>query len=262
MQDSRMRNAYDEIRLAPESSARIRAALERELSSGEEKEPVKTATKTIHILLIAAILAVLAAGSAFALGLPHSTGSHYMRDQGVYRSLKDLPEVEKIVGYPVTAVEEFSNGLRFESLYVGGEAVYDEDFNVLQEYYGVMAEYRSDDGKRITLSLTPVLDILGGHEAPAPSETRDLDGVELRLSFDRYRFVPPDYEKTEEDLRREAAGHFYISYGADAVEEHDYAFADFVLDGVNYVLMDSDASPASGDTLTQMAAELLAAHRG
>ena len=41
--------------------------------------------------------------------------------------------------------------------------------------------------------------------------------------------------------------------------EYDMAFADFVMDGVNYTLMDMYASEDSFDVLTQMAKEILEA---
>jgi hypothetical protein len=69
--------------------------------------------------------------------------------------------------------------------------------------------------------------------------------------------VPEDYEKTEDDLAREAAGHYYISFGSDKIEEYDMAFADFTLDDVIYTLMDMTANEDSFDTLILMASEII-----
>ena len=79
----------------------------------------------------------------------------------------------------------------------------------------------------------------------------------MRLSHDRYRLVPEDYEKTEADLAAEAAGHFYISFGADEIEERDLSSADFTLGEVNYVLL--CFADVSFDELSALAAELIAA---
>ena len=54
-----------------------------------------------------------------------------------------------------------------------------------------------------------------------------------------------------------SAGHYFITYGADRVEERDYAFASFTLDGVEHVLMAQGND--SVDTLYAMAAEVIAA---
>ena len=81
----------------------------------------------------------------------------------------------------------------------------------------------------------------------------------MDLSLDHYKMVPEDYEKTPEDLAREAAGHYYVSFGSDSIEEHDFAFAVFVLNGTSCVLTDTAASPGSLDALARSAAELIAA---
>lgn len=258
MPDNRIRRAYDRIELSAESSARILSALES-ASPGEETN-VKKMRKPLSVFVIAAILAVLMMGTAYAaFGKPAATGSHYMRGEGEYSSLADLPKVEKTVGYPVTAVESFSNGYTFDRLHIGGEAVYDEDFNVLQEYYGVMLSYKKDGAPDVTVNLTPVLEIEGGSEAPAPTEWREANGTAIRLSLDHYKLVPEDYEKTPEDEANIAAGHYYISYGSDEIEERDFAFAGFTLGEVKYVIMCDRAEEISFSDLAAMAGEIITA---
>ena len=262
MPDKRFREAYDAVTLSEESAARIWAVLESELPPGEETRSMKKLKNPVRVFVLAALIAVLMVGSAYAIsGVAHSTGSHIMRDTGEFTSLSDLPKVEKTAGYPITAVEAFSNGYTFRSMYLGGEAVYDETYTPLKEYYGVTFTYTKPGAREITISVDPVLDIPGTHEPPAPTGTRTIGGVSVRFSLDHYKFVPEDYEKTEADLAAEEAGHFYLSYGSDAVEEHEFAFVGFTLDGVQYVLMDTAADGASEDTLYSMAAELIAAHK-
>lgn len=262
MPDKRFVEAYDSVRLDPEAETRIRAELARELTSREEKSEMKKTVRSLRLALIAVVAAMLLAGAAYASGLASFTASHYMHGQGEYLSIADLPKVEKQVGYPITAPEEFSNGLRFEKMNVGGEAVYDESNNALMEYYGVMICYTGDSGKEITLNLSPALNIPGTHEKRTPSDTQNIEGVTVALNFDHYKLVPEDYEKSAADLANEKTGHYFISFGADMMQEAEYAFADFVLDGTEYVLMDTRASAGSGDELLQMAAEIIAAHRG
>lgn len=262
MPDKRFREAYDAVRLDTESAARIWAALESELLPREEKHSMKKLKNPVRIFVIAALIAVLMVGSAYAIsGVAHSTGTHLMRDTGEFTSLSELPKVEKTAGYPITAVEAFSNGYAFQSMYLGGEAVYDENYTVLKEYYGVTFTYVKPGAREITISVDPVLDIPGTHEPPAPTGTRSIGGVSVRFSLDHYKFVPEDYEKTEADLAAEEAGHFYISYGSDAVEEHEFAFVGFTLDGAEYALMDMAADSNSEEMLYAMAAELIAAHK-
>ena len=263
MIDKRFVDAYNRIELESDSAARIWSALEQELPPGEEKRSMKKNRNPIRVAVIAAVIAVMLIGSAYAISdVAHSTGTHIMRDTGEFTSLSALPKVVKTAGYPITAVEKFSNGYTFRSLFLGGEAAYDENQNVLKEYYGVTMTYAKPGARDLTVSVSPVLGIPGAHEAPVPTGTRTIDGVEIHFSRDHYKFVPEVYEKTEADLAAEKAGHFYISFGADAIMESEFAFVEFTLDGVEYTLMDSAADGGSEETLYQMAAEIIAAWRG
>ena len=216
--------------------------------------------KRILTFALAAALILLLGAAAYAVtGVPRYVGTHPMPQTAEYASLAELPQVEKTVGYPVTVPARFSNGYAFAGLRVNGQAVFGESSEVLQEYYGVHASYSKPGAPELYLDLSPVLDLEGGGEAPAPGEQRTFDGVTVDLTRDHYKLVPADYEKTGDDLAREAAGHFYISFGADKIEEREIASAGFALDGVNYTLMDMTAGAGSLDTLAEMAAELIRA---
>ena len=213
--------------------------------------------KILAIALAAALILALGAAAYALSGIPRFTGTHRMPKTAEYDTLEKLPKIEKDVGYPVTAPAQFSNGYIFSKLSVDGEAVYGDGNEVLKEYYGVHVTYTKADEQDIILNLTPVLELEGGGEAPEPSERRTVDGVTVNLNLDHYKVVPENYEETEDDLTRKSAGHYYISWGSDEIMEYDMAFADFVMDGVNYTLMDMFASKSSFDTLTQMAKEIL-----
>ena len=215
--------------------------------------------RIVTFALSAALMLVLGV-SAFAIwGIPRFTGTHPMPKTAEYTSLSALPEIEKDVGYPVTVPERFSNGYAFSRLRVDGEAVFGESYEVLKEYYSVHVTYTRDGEPDLSLSLSPVSEFESSGEAPVrtPSEQRTVSGVTVDLNCDHYKFVPEDYEKTEDDLAQEAAGHYYISFGSDQIEEREVAFADFTLDNVSYTLMDMAAKETSLDTLAQMAGEII-----
>lgn len=216
--------------------------------------------KRIVTFALAAALMLVLGISAFAIwGIPRFTGTHPMPKTAEYTSLSALPEIEKDVGYPVTVPEHFSNGYAFSMLRVDGEAVFGESYEVLKEYYSVHVTYTRDGEPDLSLSLSPVSEFESISEAPArtPSEQRTVSGVTVDLNCDHYKFVPEDYEKTEDDLAQEAAGHYYISFGSDQIEEREVASAKFKLDNVSYTLMDMAAKETSLDTLTQMAGEII-----
>ena len=216
--------------------------------------------KRIVTFALAAALMLVLGISAFAIwGIPRFTGTHPMPKTAEYTSLSALPEIEKDVGYPVTVPEHFSNGYAFSMLSVDGEAVFGESYEVLKEYYSVHVTYTRDGEPDLSLSLSPVLEFESISEAPVrtPSEQRTVSGVTVDLNSDHYKLVPEDYEKTEDDLAQEAAGHYYISFGSDQIEEREVASAEFKLDNVSYTLMDMAAKETSLDTLAQMAGEII-----
>lgn len=216
--------------------------------------------KQIITAALAAALILVLGVSAFAIwGIPRFTDTHQMPKTAEYTSLSALPEIEKDVGYPVTVPEHFSNGYAFSMLRVDGEAVFGESYEVLKEYYSVHVTYTRNGAPDLSLSLSPVLELESSSEAPVrtPSEQRTVSSVTVDLNCDHYKVVPEDYEKTEDDLAQEAAGHYYISFGSDQIEEREVASAEFKLDNVSYTLMDMAAKETSLDTLTQMAGEII-----
>ena len=236
----------------------IRYAPEEAYVSSERMLYMKK-KRLITLALAAALILALGITSYAVTGGARSTGTHIMKDTGEYTDLADLPKVEEIAGYKICLPEKFSNGFAFSKLYLGGEAVYDENYLPLKEYYSVMSTYVSGEGRVLYLDVSPVPDLPDIPEPPAPSSGCFIGETEVRISKDHYKFVPADYEKTEADLAAEEAGHYYISFGADEIEEYDMIFADFDLENVRYVLMDmGDQEPAlSEQAIIQMASELI-----
>ena len=193
----------------------------------------------------------------FAAALILALGATAYAIFGVYTSLSELKQVEKTVGYAVTAPERFSNGYSFSLLTVRGEAVYDENFEVEKEFYGVHVDYTKDGSPNRYLDLSPI----PGTDQLEPTELRVINGASVRLNLDHYKIVPEDYQETDEDRAREAGGHYYISYGSENVMEFDMASACFEINGVEYILSDMAATEGTLNELAQMTAELIAAAR-
>ena len=235
------------------------AAYSPQAGQGSPERIVPMNKKRIITFALAAVLILALGITAYAGGgLLRAIGTHAMPKTGEYSSLAELPKIEKDVGFPMIVPEDFSNGYRFSDLKVNGEAVYGENNEVLTEYYTVHALYAKPGSAEIRLVLGPVFELPDTPAAPEPGERRTVGGVPVELTRDHYKVVPEDYEKTEDDLAREAEGHFYISFGSDEIEEYELAFAGFRLDGVEYTLMDMAATADSPDILAQMAEEIIA----
>ncbi len=224
------------------------------VQSAPERIVLMKKKRMISMVLAAALLLALGI-TAYAVFGSRCVVSHDLRGAGEYTSLSALKQVEDTVGYGVTAPERFSNGYAFSLLKVRGEAVISETGEVEREYYGVHVEYAKPGSPDRFLDLDPVL----GETQPEPTERRTVNGVPVRLNLDHYKIVPEDYRKTADDLAREAAGHFYISFGSGSVTEYDMASAEFELRGVDYCLWDMGASADTLGELARMAAELIGA---
>ena len=72
------------------------------------------------------------------------------------------------------------------------------------------------------------------------TESREINGVTVYYNKDVYKFVPTDYEKTDKDTQYEAAGHFYISYGSEKVENRVLDSIVFEANGKSYNLISFD----------------------
>ena len=216
---------------------------------------VHMSKKRIITFALAAALILALGTAAYAIFGLRSIGTHEMPETGEYTSLSELKQVEKAIGYGVTAPESFSNGYTFAHLTVRGEAVYDENNEVEKEFYGVHVDYTNPGLPDRYLDLNPAL----GADKPEPTELRLINGVSVRLNLDHYKIVPEDYQETEEDLAQKARGHYFISFGSESVMEFDMASASFEIDGVEYILSDMAATERTLDALAQMAAELITA---
>ena len=89
-------------------------------------------------------------------------------------------------------------------------------------------------------------------ENPVPATTAEVNGVTLN-----YRFVPDDYEKSDEEKQQEKSGELVISYyGSDEVEDKMFQSVLWEQDGVTYLISGFDTG-LDAQTMFDMAAELV-----
>ena len=85
----------------------------------------------------------------------------------------------------------------------------------------------------------------------------DYKGVTLSYSSQKYKFVPADYQLTEQDKKAQESGEIMFSYGSDAVQDsivQNVTWTDS--EGISYDLMASDSKLQQTD-LTAMAKEIV-----
>ena len=234
----------------------IRYAPEDASSASERVFHMKT-KRILSIALAAALILALGVTAYAIAGKLGFTVSYSMPETGEFTSLSDLETVERIVGYPVTVPEAFTNDYAFSRLQVRETADYDENSEILRKYYCVNVSYKGLHAAEILLDLSPVKEgsVIQG------DDIRQIDGVDVSFRLDTYKYVPENYEKTAADIAAEEGGHFFLSYGPEEITESEVASVSFDLGGVRYTLIDLAADGNSLASLGRMAGELIAASR-
>lgn len=227
--------------------------------SGTQQLPQRVNRKLISTLVVAAILISLFTVTAYAIYWSlRGTATHKMPESGKYTSLSELPNVEHTVRYPIIVPESFSNGYTFSQLRVDGMADYDDNGEMLREYYEVNVTYTKPGAAALQLNIAPA------HEATTDlagqaADIRRIEGVDVNFRLDTYKFVPDDYQKTEEDIEAESGGHFFVTYGPEQMYEAEVVSASFDLNGARYALIIVGADRTAFEVLGQMAGEIITA---
>lgn len=234
----------------PELKNRIDRAIDAR--QGKENSLMSRHFTLKKILPVAAAVCIAVAVTCSAAGKIAGYRSHSPAGSD-YTSYSQLAQVEKELGFSPAVPETFSNGYSFQSMYSVSTDAMDENGNVLEQQPELMVQYAAQDSVA-NLNVHPVY--TSADDSPAPSYTAEYNGVTLSVSLDHYRFVPVGYEPTEEDKANEAAGHYYISYGADQVEDQEFIFVTWEQDGLFYDLFSSDGILTDSDLVT-MAQEVI-----
>ena len=210
------------------------------------------------IVIAAAAVALLGSITAVAAGHIASQVSHSSALDQV-RDYDKIGEVSQEAGFSFPSLETFSNGFSFRYALPIESSDCDEEGNVIRSYKTVGLTY-SDGTQEIdffidqNLSASPEDsgDPLGVH----PVWSGEKAGIPMTVTQTVYKFVPPDYELTDEDLKLQANGDVVYSYSSDEVSTQTAYDCSFVYDGLRYVAMGFDLT-LTPEELAEKAAELV-----
>ena len=152
----------------------------------------------------------------------------------------------------VTYPEELS-GYTFDKGYASNDKASDTDGNVIREYKAFTADYVNGD-KSVTVIADPSADII---EISNYYDTEDINGTTVYKSETTFKFVPPDYEMTEQDKADEASGKYVFSYGSNEVEIETMRQVAWVTDENVLITILSSDGMADMDELVSMAGEMI-----
>lgn len=237
-----MRQALEERASGIEPSAQMLANIKKEAEGRKERKGMKHLGMKKMMAAVAAvcILSVTCYAASQVSGV--IAGS-----RADIHTLEGLQRAESKLDFEAKYVEEFSNGMKFRIAGLGKTQGLDENGNRMGKVYQMLTVDYADEGGR-NVSLT----IEGGNHFVDAGEENVMGYV-----TNTYKFVPPDYEKTAEDLKKEAAGELNISYGTDKVEINEVEYYGWEDEGVYYSLTGFDCNLGEAE-LARMAAEIQA----
>lgn len=218
----------EEVRAEVPAEYRIRPEVYRRIEEAEYMKHIKLK----KIVVVTAAICIFGSISAFALGKAATISSH----SNINEEITDFAEAEamqKELDREVKVVEEFSNGYRFRSAVPRYEEAYDAGGNSVGKETAMSFWYEKEGEEDILVSGSSIS--LG--ETGTPDAVLALeDGTELYYSKLVNKFVPPDYEITEEEKKLQEEGKLNVAYGSQEVEIKNSESVFWRQNGVSYCL--------------------------
>lgn len=237
----------ESIEVTSEDTERLRCLVHRKI----EEESGMRKWNARKIVIMAAAVCMLGTVTAIAAGkvvFTASSSSH--KDRFAYSQLGDM---EQKNGFATKAPETFANGYTFEyGLPVHNEGR-DEEQNVVKTAESLSLYYSKEGMPYINVDIQGTA--LYDQEGEA-DQTFSHGGITVGYGCDQYRFVPPDYQISQEEQALVDAGELFISYGSDKVENSQIQFVVWQDAGVRYCMLTSDNS-ITAEELAQMAGEII-----
>lgn len=234
------------------ASQDLKDRIDRKILTSQEAESMKHLSVK-KLVIGVAIGCLLISGGVFAAGQVVSVSSHSDWRDGC-NSYSGMEQQEKKLGYEVDSVEQFTNGYRFEKAVVGEAQGKDQDKNTVDTHKFMSIEYARGTEPTVSLYIEkPFETIVRNQQA---EKTRVSGDTTLYYDSTTYKFVPADYELTEEDKVNQEQDNYCISYGSDQVEVQKSVVVTWMKNGIQYELIGFDLN-VSAEELFDMAEEIM-----
>lgn len=218
-------------------------------ASEERKSEIMKSKKKLSIIAAAAVLTV--GVTAFAASTVVKT--RYSSSLAIpnYKSVPTQAMVVKDIGYAVVLFDRFENGYSFKDGNVEKNNFSDENGKSIEKFKSVSFRYEKD-GDIVYLSQ-------GKYNSETETEGNVIatqSGTDIYYYSYTNKFVPADYEFTEEDKKAEENGEMVFSTGSSEVEIANIRSVTWEKDGIKYCLMQMDGK-LTPDELSAMAKEII-----
>ena len=156
-----------------------------------------------------------------------------------YKNFPSKEQMLKNVGFIPKYSDSLPGGFEYANGGTGESTLSDDAGNILTKAKEVTLGYkRENEESSLTLSITKIEKaFLDNRESQLVG---NLDGIDLYYYEKDYKFVPANYEPTEEDKRANEAGELEISYGASEISICNIQGLSWYEDGLEYCIIGSD----------------------
>lgn len=204
------------------------------------------------VIVTAAAICVLGSITAVAAGKVVSSIASSNRNEAFY-NYHDIENMEKKLGYEIKVPETFTNGYSFKEGVPVHDQGRDEAGNVVKASESVSLDYIKEGKADIFISVEGCRLYEEQSEA---EQTSQYGNITLSYHCDKYRFVPVDYQVSDEEQQLMDAGKLFVSYGSEQVENKEAKGVTWEDNGVYYYIgsFNNDMMP---DEFFQMAQEMI-----
>lgn len=175
-----------------------------------------------------------------------------------YTKFEDLNKAEGEVGYEIKAVSSFYNQFAMEGIHIGDLAVQNEAGQTEAAEKEINIEYQKN-GESIMFGARKIFDMENAEEMMrerTPDKTLQAGETKVVFTETTNKFVPPDYELTDEDKANMEKEDFNLAYGSSEVKINKGYHVMWIEDGIVYTLYGADLS-ISPEEMLGMAKEVI-----
>lgn len=240
-----LRTKADEIALKENVLSDITNKIEKENNMKKTVFNVKRLAAIAAAAIVICSVGVIGAGKIASI----STSSSHNDE---IRHFPTKAEVKEITGIEPKFTEKLGD-YDYDFAVPADTNEKDDNGNVIHNYKNMSFWYKTDNGI-LTLDTAP--DLSPDDHSDYNYERIDYEGITLYYNSIKYKFVPPDYELTEEDKRLQANKELEISYGSQEVEYKNTSSVSWSEDGIKYCILNMDVD-LSKDEIVDMAKEVI-----
>lgn len=169
-----------------------------------------------------------------------------------YTKYADLATAENRAGVTTNAPESFSNGYRFSGITIVERSYENEEHNAIDSFQSISIRYKNgSDDIMYDVDPRPIL----SWYAEDAIDTIEKNGITYYYNEVHSKWVPGNYQPTDEEKAQVEAGTLNIGYGADKISYSDSKSITWEKNGNQYQLFCMDVD-ISKEALLGMALEI------